>query len=254
MPVKKKSLVRSFFKTLLVLIIAASVSYSLINLFSRTTHTRYPAFGIDIPAGFTIHGIDVSRYQKIIDWGDVKEMLVQNIKVGFVFIKATEGIGKVDEQFRRNWLNAEEEEITKGAYHFFIAGKSGKLQAQNFIEIVKLKKGDLPPVLDVEQANSTDDQVIQAGIAEWLEEVEHYYQVKPIIYTNLYFYNTYLKGRFDNYPVWIAHYLQTDKPRIERNWVFWQHSERGHVNGITTPVDFNVFSGDSTEFADLLIK
>lgn len=251
---KKKSLIKSLVRIMLAFVIIAFTFYLLTNLFNRTTHIKYLAFGIDIPQGFQIHGIDVSRYQKIIDWGDVKNMQVRNIKVGFVFIKATEGIGKVDDQFRRNWLNAEEEEIPKGAYHFFIAGKSGKLQAQNFIEIVKLKKGDLPPVLDVEQAYGANAADINAAITDWLNDVEKYYHVRPIIYTNIDFYNNYLKGTFDNYSFWIAHYLQPNKPRIERDWLFWQHSENAHVNGIRMPVDFNVFSGDSSDFANLLIK
>jgi lysozyme len=52
----------------------------------------------------------------------------------------------------------------------------------------------------------------------------------------------------------VAHYLEKDKPRIKRRWNFWQHNERGRVNGITTPVDFNVFNGDGDEFNDILIK
>lgn len=251
---KKKSLFKPLLKILFAFAILAFTFYTLINLFSKPPRIKYPAFGINIPPGYPIHGIDVSHYQKIIDWGDVKEMQVKNIKIGFVFIKATEGIGKVDDQFRRNWLNAEEEEIIKGAYHFFIAGRSGKLQAQNFIEIVKLKTGDLPPVLDVEQAYGTNATDIKKGIKDWLNEIENHYGIKPIIYTNIDFYNNYLKGAFDDYPFWIAHYLQPEKPRIERNWLFWQHSENGHVNGIRTQVDFNVFSGDSSDFKNLLIE
>ncbi len=251
---KKKSLFKPLLKILFALAIVAFTFYVLVNLFSKPPHIKYPAFGINIPPGYLMHGIDVSHYQRIIDWGDVKDMQVKNIKINFVFIKATEGIGKVDDQFRRNWLNAEEEEITKGAYHFFIAGRSGKLQAQNFIEIVKLKTGDLPPVLDVEQAYRTNAIDIKDGIKDWLNKVEEHYGIKPIIYTNIDFYNKYLKVTFDDYPFWIAHYLQPEKPRIERNWLFWQHSENGHVNGIRTQVDFNVFSGDSSDFKNLLIK
>ena len=94
---------------------------------------------------------------------------------------------------------------------------------------------------------------MQQQIKEWLDAVENYYHIKPIIYTNIGFYNKYLKGIFDDYPLWIAHYLQTDKPRIDK-WIFWQHSEGGRVDGIRTPVDFNVFAGDSLEFRNLLIK
>jgi lysozyme len=82
---------------------------------------------------------------------------------------------------------------------------------------------------------------------------EQYYTVKPIIYTYVDFYEKYLKGYFDDYPLWVAHYLQPHQPRISREWSFWQHSERGRVNGILSNVDFDVFNGDSAAFKALLV-
>ena len=84
--------------------------------------------------------------------------------------------------------------------------------------------------------------------------MERKYKVRPIIYTNVDFYKNYLAGKFDDYPLWVAHYLVKDKPRIKREWNFWQHSELGHVNGVNAFVDFNVFNGDSAAFAAMLIK
>ncbi len=239
---------------MLWLIVAAIVIYYATSLFTKTPHIVYPAFGIKIPQNYWLHGIDVSRYQKVINWGHVKDMQVENIKIGFAFIKATDGVDNVDPQFRRNWLKAEKEKIPKGAYHYFIAGKSGNAQADNFIEIVKLKKGDLPPVLDIEATDGASANELKHNVKEWLQKVEEHYKVRPIIYSNIYFYNKYLRGNFAEYPLWIAHYLQPDKPRIDIDWVFWQHSESGRVNGIRTAVDFNVFSGDSTQFKNLLIQ
>ncbi len=239
---------------MLWLFVAAIVIYYATSLFTKAPHILYPAFGITIPQNYWLHGIDVSRYQKVINWGDVKEMQVENIKIGFAFIKATEGVDNVDPQFRRNWLKAEKENIPKGAYHYFIAGKGGNAQADNFIEIVKLKKGDLPPVLDIEATDGASASELKQRVKEWLLKVEEHYKVRPILYTNIYFYNKYLRGNFDAYPLWIAHYLQPDKPRIDIKWAFWQHSESGRVNGIRTAVDFNVFSGDSTQFKHLLIQ
>ena len=224
------------------------------KFFIKPAEIKYAEFGIVIPAGYAIHGIDVSRYQSVINWNDVKSMQVKDIKIGFAFIKATEGIGKIDPQFRRNWLKAKEENIPKGAYHYFIAGESGKAQAQNFIDIVKLEKGDLPPVLDIEQSNGSGVNDIRKEVLMWLDKIAKHYKTKPVIYTNIDFYNNYLRERFEDYPFWIAHYLQPEKPRLSRKWLFWQHSEKGHVNGINSAVDFNVFSGDSTEFANLLLK
>lgn len=214
----------------------------------------YPDFQISIPGGYKIHGIDVSKYQSIINWQEVKEMDADGIKIGFAFIKATEGVGNVDNQFRRNWLKAQEQNICKGAYHFFIAGKSGRRQAANFIEMVELKKGDLPPVIDIEKSFGVSANEIKKEVADWIAVVQKYYGVQPIIYTNIDFYSRYLQNDFDNYPVWIAHYLQPVKPRIDHKWAFWQHSESGRVNGIKAPVDFNVFSGDSADFKNFLIQ
>jgi lysozyme len=251
---KKKNFVKSVLAPILLLAGMAAATYFISNRLNRPRFVRYPAFGIDIPVNYSIHGIDVSHHQSAIDWADVKAMQVKNIKMGFCFIKATEGFGRVDPQFRRNWLKAKEAGMPRGAYHFFIASKSGKAQAENFIETVVLEKGDLPPVLDVEQANGASVADIQQRVRDWLAMVEQHYKVKPILYTNVDFYETFLAGAFDGYPLWVAHYLVKDKPRIQRNWLFWQHSEQGRVNGIDARVDFNVFNGDSSDFKKLLLK
>lgn len=251
---KKHSSSKYFFKIFFWLLVTCIAVYYAVNFFTTPADVFYPGFQIAIPPGYTIHGIDVSRYQRTVNWKEVKDMKDGEVKIGFAFIKATEGIGNVDDQFRRNWLKAEEQNICKGAYHFFIAGKSGKKQAGNFIEIVNLKKGDLPPVLDIEQAYGVPPTELKKEIEEWLSTVEKQYGIKPVIYTNIDFYKNYLQNDFDDYPIWIAHYLQPEKPRIERKWSFWQHNESGRVNGIKTPVDFNVFSGDSLDFNNFLIK
>ncbi len=250
---KKKGILRTIIVTVIVLAALAMAAYYISSSYLKPSFVHYREYGIDIPRNFSIHGIDVSKHQGIISWKDVKEMQVKDIKIDFAFIKATEGIGRIDEQFRRNWFNAEKAGITKGAYHFFIASKSGKAQAENFLETAQLEKGDLYPVLDVEQTYGTPIDVLQQRVSDWLMAVEKKYHVKPIIYTNADFYKTFLAGRFDDYPLWVAHYLVQFKPRIERSWFFWQHNETGHVNGIGTFVDFNVFNGDSLAFKKLLL-
>ena len=220
----------------------------------RAKYIRYSAFGIDIPANYSIHGIDVSRYQEIIDWDNVKQMNVENVQINFAFIKATEGVRNKDPYFQRNWKRAKEAGMPRGAYHFFIATRSGKTQAENFIKKVELSPGDLPPVLDVEETYGVAPQKLRQRVLEWLQTIEEYYKVKPILYTNVDFYKYYLKDQFDSYPLWVAHYLQKERPRIYRDWTFWQHSESGCANGIAAYVDFNVFNGDSTAFSNLLMK
>ena len=237
-----------------MLALVATAVYYINDYFSRPKFVRYPAFGIDIPVNYSIHGIDVSRYQHNIDWKAVQLMEDKKVKIGFAFIKATEGLGRVDNEFRQNWFNAQKALMPRGAYHFFISSKSGKAQAENFIETVKLSKGDLPPVLDVETANGASAADVQQRVKDWLQMIEKNYKVKPIIYTNVDFYKNFLADKFDDYPLWVAHYYVKDKPRIQRKWTLWQHNEKGRVNGINAFVDFNVFNGDSASFRKMLLK
>jgi lysozyme len=238
----------------ILLIIGGYLLVERISHRKKIKFTRYPEFGIVIPESYSIHGIDVSKYQDMIVWEEVKAMKVKNIQLGFAFIKATEGIGNTDQRFKRNWKKAGDNSMIRGAYHFFIGSKDGRLQAENFIDKVDLKPGDLPPVLDIEQLNGASAAEIKKEAKEWLNIVEEYYKVKPIIYTNVDFYNRNLGSEFDAYPLWIAHYYQPEQPRISRGWVLWQHSDKGRVNGIVGDVDFNVFNGDSLAFRSLLLR
>ena len=252
---KKKRRVRFvFFVSLAALaILAGYIGYQW-WLYGKARFVRYAEFGISIPEEYPIHGIDVSRYQQLIAWDAVKAMQVKKIRLGFVFIKATEGIVNTDPQFRRNWKRSKDAEMIRGAYHFFLPTKDGRMQAENFIKAVDLKTGDLPPVLDIEQTYGVSRDVIKNEVKEWLDIVGANYNVKPIIYTNIDFYKQNLGSDFDDYPLWVAHYYQPRQPRIKRDWLFWQHNDNGRVNGVSSPVDFDVFSGDSAMFSQLLIK
>lgn len=217
------------------------------------TFVRYEEFGIDMPVNYSIHGIDISKFQGNVNWMAVRQMQVDEIRISFAFIKATEGISRQDATFQRNWEKAKEARVIRGAYHFFYSTRDPIKQAINFRNVVQLESGDLPPVLDIEVHNNQPPAVIRSTARIWLEDMEKAYGVKPIIYTNIHFYETYLGKEFDDYPLWVAHYYQKNKPRSARNWVFWQHSDIGHVNGIRTTVDFNVFRGDSADLLKLCI-
>lgn len=252
---RQKKKARKIISTAVIAAVVATAGLLLYQalVYREAKLTRYPEFGISIPGNYSIHGIDVSKYQSMVAWEEVKAMRVKNIQLGFAFIKATEGIGNTDPHFKRNWKKTKDNGVTRGAYHFFIGSKDGRMQAENFIDKVELEPGDLPPVLDIEQLNGASPAEVRKEIKKWLEIVENYYQVKPIIYTNVDFYNRNMGSEFDDYPLWVAHYYQPGKPKIKRGWVFWQHSDEGRVNGIVSKVDFNVFNGDSTDFKNLLV-
>jgi lysozyme len=219
----------------------------------ETTFRSYPGFGISLPVDYEIHGIDVSRYQRRINWKLAAQMKVNDVQLHFAFIKATEGTTLIDPQFERNWRKSREAGMVRGAYHFFRQETDAHQQALHFIRQVKLRKGDLPPVLDVEKFTGVNPDNFIAGIGIWLKTVELHYGKKPIIYTNASFYNNWLASHFSDYPLWVAHYRQRFSPKVEGKWLFWQHNESGRVNGIHSYVDFNVFYGSQQAFNDLLL-
>ncbi|HMO62295.1 MAG TPA: GH25 family lysozyme [Ferruginibacter sp.] len=247
---KKKNPGRIPFVIIIVLLTGSVILYWV----KKPHFIRYPAFGIEIPSGYALHGIDVSHHQDVINWQAVKNMQSDNVSIRFCFIKATEGVDNTDRRFGKNWKAAKKAGLTRGAYHFFNPYKGGNAQALNFIKKVRLEAGDMPPVLDVEDIGRLDKITLQQRISDWLITIQQYYGVKPIIYTGADFYEKYLAGKFDDYPLWVAHYFAKKRPRVQRNWHFWQHSERGRVNGIKNFVDFNVYNGDSTDFAKLLLQ
>lgn len=214
---------------------------------------RNDVFGITLPQGYAVHGIDVSRYQGRINWKEVSSLKAGGLKLEFVFIKATEGLKDVDPEFQRNWEEAKVAGMVRGAYHFFIATKSGKKQAAHFISQVRLAPGDLPPVLDVEETYGVSRQTLLRHVKEWLQAVEAHYGVRPVVYTGAKFYENYFSGHLEEYPLWVAHYLQPYAPRVKRKWHFWQHCESGRVKGIRHKVDFNVFNGDTLAFRRFLV-
>lgn len=217
-------------------------------------YRTYNSFNIKIPKGHVIHGIDVSYYQGKIDWKQVKAMKEDDVAVKFAFIKATEGMFNVDPYFQRNWREAPKAGIICGAYHYFKPKKSGLWQAKFFLQTVKFEAGDLPPVVDIEELNGVSSAAMRLELQVFLTHIERKTNVKPIIYTGLSFYKDFLKGYFDEYPLWIAHYHQPRLKMSASDWHFWQHSDKAKITGINHVVDFNVFNGDSLKFDSMLIR
>lgn len=214
----------------------------------------YPNFGIEIPPGYATHGIDVSRYQRCIDWEAVGQMRDRGQRISFAIAKATEGTNKTDPCFKDNWKGMREQHLLRGAYLYFHPNRSGKAQAEFFIRKVDLLPGDLAPVIDIEEANGMKDKAIQKALQECADVLEAAYKRKPILYTNVEFYKAHLGDRFNAYPLWAAHYECGSEPAIEREWTLWQHNCKGHVNGIAANVDFNVVNGSLYELKRLCVE
>lgn len=208
---------------------------------------------VSYPEGYEIHGIDISHYQGEIDWGQLREAMIERCPVRFVVIKATEGSNKLDDSFNDNFYQARENGFIRGAYHFWSTKTSARSQAEYFLKQVHLEDGDLPPILDVEKKGTVTVAEFQENVLTWLRLVEKHYHVKPIIYTYYKFKMDYLNDSvFNEYPYWIAHYY-VDKVQYKGKWKFWQHTDCGRLPGIKGYVDFDIYNGSYYDLRKLTI-
>ena len=211
------------------------------------------AYGVCMPAGFHIHGIDVSHYQGNIDWQRLTQTRQSQFPIHFIFMKASEGGDYGDRVFQANFDSAKAYAFIRGAYHFYNPKTDPVRQADFFINSVKLDTGDLPPVLDIEKRGD-DARTLRRDLKIWLDKIERHYKVKPILYTSYKFKTRYLNDSiFDSYPYWIAHYY-VDSVEYKGNWKFWQHTDVGTLPGIREKVDLNIFNGSLEELKCMTIR
>lgn len=153
-----------------------------------------------------VAGIDISEYQGDIDW-DKLGAVEDNFDIKFVIARATAGNNRVDKKFKENWKNIASKNIIRGAYHYYRPNENSIEQADLFIKNVKLEKGDLPPILDIEKLPKTQSlDSLKVGLKRWLTKIENHYKIKPIIYSGESYYTDFLKDDFPEYQFWIANY------------------------------------------------
>jgi lysozyme len=206
---------------------------------ARTPITQYP-----------VRGFDVSHYQEAIDWSKV-----ETEGYSFVFIKATEGDGYVDDHFLTNWRGATAAGLAKGAYHFYNFCAKGADQADNFLKTVPVEAGAMPPTIDIEASASCRTlpakPAFRKELADFLDKVEAAYGKMPILYVNTSIYADYFEGDNLKYPIWFAYPHSTPAPKLPdgKNWTFWQYAFHGSVGGISGEVDLDAFNGSKKQFA-----
>ena len=207
-------------------------------------------FGKASPKQLAVHGVDVSRWQGVIDWAKLRGQ-----GANFVYIKATDGGDHLDPMFRKNWRAAGEAGLKRGAYHFFYWCRTAGEQADWFIRNVPKVSGALPPVIDVEWNGelSCKRRPSRARVLEkmqvFMDRLEAHYGQRPIIYTAPDFYRDNLRDAFLDHPFWLRSVAaHPSKVYPGRKWVFWQYSGSGLSHGVKGRIDLNVFHGTEGEW------
>lgn len=202
--------------------------------------------------GYFAHGIDVSGFQRDIDW-----QAVAGDGVDFAIIRAgnrlygKDGSGAVceDSWFDRNMQGAIAAGLDVGAYFFSSAITVAEAVEEADLVISKLEPYrahvTYPVVCDWEylggsqsRAYGVDARIITQCVAAFCQRVEAAGYL-PMFYINNYC--GYVKldlSKLTRYPVWYAEYASA--PGFRYNFQMWQYSSTGHVAGVGGEVDMNL--------------
>ena len=198
-----------------------------------------------------IRGIDVSQFQKDINWENV-----MNSGIKFAILRAGFGKNNIDPYFIKNIEACNRFGIPVGVYWFSYAlnADMAKKEAQYCLEAIKNYKVELPVCFDFEYdsvnyankngINMTRD-LATSILTAFCNEIEAagYF---AMVYTGIDFSNNHFDASvLQRYALWLANYpnnVNLDNP--PRTCGIWQYSSKGAVNGITGNVDMNVMYND----------
>lgn len=203
----------------------------------------------EVIEGATMKGIDVSHHQGVIDWEKVKED-----GIDFAIIRCGYGDDMVSQDDRRWEYNVTECErlgIPYGVYIYSYATNEEMAlsEANHALRLLEGHEPAFPVYLDME-----DNSTISAG-NEMLASIaklfcdtvsEAGYDVG--IYANKNWWNTYLTDEvFQNpdWSKWLAHY--TSSTDYTGEYVMWQCTDSGDVDGISGNVDLNFWFAEPVD-------
>ena len=188
-----------------------------------------------------VHGIDLSHYQGQVFW----EHVGQNMKMAYVYLKATEGGDRIDDRYERNIQLAHRYGIKVGSYHFFRPKSPAAEQLRNFRMQCRPAEQDLIPMIDIETTGGLSSSEFCDSLIKFLGMVEKEYRQPPLLYTFRNFYNWHLQGKVNDYKLMIAMY-QPEEPILEdrRDITMWQYTSKGRLKGISGYVDKSRFMGN----------
>lgn len=188
-------------------------------------------------------GIDVSKYQLIIDWQKVKN------QIDFAILRV--GYGKLDHQkdpyFERNFNECKKLNIPVGVYHYTYATNisEAKQEARLVIKWLKEKKLDLPVYFDIEDSKleKLGKNLLTEICIAFCEEIENA-GFWAGIYANKYWLSNVLdSSKLEQlYTIWVAQY--NVECTYKGKYDIWQHSSSGKIDGINGFVDLNIMYRD----------
>lgn len=183
-------------------------------------------------------GIDVSRWQGVVDWQTVAH------SVDFAILKAggSDAGFYTDKTFEYNYTNAIKAGLHVGAYYFVgkkcTSRKDGEADAKRFLKILGDKKFDMPVYMDFEAPSAAfkwGNTMSAVGFCEVMEEAGYFVGIYASDIAG--FKDRLILDLLKPYSLWVARYGV--EPKYVKDYGMWQVTSKGKIKGINTYVDLN---------------
>lgn len=189
-------------------------------------------------------GLDVSNWQGYIDYARVK-----NDGIEIVYIKSSQGSNITDPYFKINYNNAKQNGLKVGFYHYVTAKNTEDAikEAEYFTSVISGTSPDCKLAMDFEDFRGLNRDEVNNISKVFLSKVKEITGKELIIYSDAYnARNIFAEDLAREYPLWIAEYGVSTPTSdvIWNNWVGFQYTNMGRVNGIRGFVDRNKFTRD----------
>lgn len=188
-------------------------------------------------------GIDVSKWQGEINFEKVKEAGASFVMIRIGVQTKQNGELTIDPYYKQNIKSAKEAGLKVGVYLYSIATSSKEAieHANWVIDTLDNEKLDLPIVFDWENWSKWNTYNMSFydinDIANKFIEAVIKKGYKGMIYSSKYYLENIWTNKY-NYPVWLAHY--TSKTNYNGDYMMWQLSNTGRIDGISGDVDINI--------------
>lgn len=191
-------------------------------------------------------GIDVSKWNKEIDWEKVKGDGIEFAIIRCGYRGALSGALVLDPMYKRNIEGAIEAGIPVGVYFFTQALDEVEAveEASMVISLIEDYDVDYPVFLDSESAGGRG-RADALGVEERTKIHKAFLEtIASAGYeTGIYASRNWLNDELDmtevsEYRTWLAEYA--DIPVYDKYYHMWQYTSKGSVDGIETRVDLNL--------------
>lgn len=190
-------------------------------------------------------GIDVSSYQGKPDWKKVSK----TVEVAILRVHQKTGI---DTSFEHNYKGATGNGVLVGVYKYSYAETvaEAEKEADAVLSVLNGRHLDFPVFYDLEwsEQRKLGKNIISKITKAFLNRISKA-GYKTGIYCNVDWYKNVLDTKTLNYDYWLAAYPYNDNGTVQERLkpsagIGWQYSSKGTVEGISGPVDMNLFYTD----------